>query len=170
MLYMALSVVFLFCRVTCLSTSTTSPTALNQCLKCCGSKERLKSPDTESIIRSRLQQSLVRSSSQTVSNSLLLLLLETVMQIMTAFTCWLLHFFFFYIDTLSNSDVFSIMLGSFLPDVVLLNITFSTGVMSIDEANGKGFNVQEHLFSDSSKAFSIEVPFSDPAVLRTVSA
>lgn len=61
------------------------------------------------------------------------------------------------------------MLGSFLPDVVLLNITLSSGVLSVEEANDKGFHVQEHLFTNSSKAFSIAVPFSDPAVLRTVS-
>lgn len=62
------------------------------------------------------------------------------------------------------------MLGPILPDVVLLNITFSTGVMSIEEANRKGFNMQEHLFTNGSKTFSIGVPFSDPAVLRSVSA
>ncbi|KAF7690540.1 zona pellucida protein AX 1 [Silurus meridionalis] len=67
----------------------------------------------------------------------------------------------------ADSEVFSIMLGSFLPDVELLNITLSTGVISVEEANRKGFNLQEHLFPDGSKAFSIHVPFSDPAVLRT---
>ncbi|KAB5540071.1 hypothetical protein PHYPO_G00097150 [Pangasianodon hypophthalmus] len=69
-------------------------------------------------------------------------------------------------NTGADSDVFKIMLGSFLPDVELLNVTLSTGVMSVEEANGKGFNVQEHLFTNGSKAFSIEIPFSDPAVLR----
>lgn len=72
-------------------------------------------------------------------------------------------------DTVADSEVFNITLGFFLPDVELLNVTFSTGVMSVDEANAVGFNVQEHLFNNGSKAFSIEVPFSDPAVLRTVS-
>ncbi|KAK3542320.1 hypothetical protein QTP86_022482 [Hemibagrus guttatus] len=70
-------------------------------------------------------------------------------------------------DTDADSEVFRITLGSFLPDVELLNITLSTGVMSVEEANNRGFNVQEHLFPNGSKAFSMEVPFSDPAVLRT---
>lgn len=70
-------------------------------------------------------------------------------------------------NTVADSEVFNITLGFFLPDVELLNVTFSTGVMSVDEANAVGFNVQEHLFNNGSKAFSIEVPFSDPAVLRT---
>ncbi|KAG7316350.1 hypothetical protein KOW79_019891 [Hemibagrus wyckioides] len=70
-------------------------------------------------------------------------------------------------DTDSDSEVFRITLGSFLPDVELLNFTLSTGVMSVEEANNRGFNVQQHLFPNGSKAFSMEVPFSHPAVLRT---
>lgn len=75
-----------------------------------------------------------------------------------------------FTGTVANLDVFRITLGSFLPDVVLLNITLSTGVeLSVEEANKRGFNVQEHSFPNGSKAFSVEVPFSDPAVLKTVS-
>lgn len=71
-------------------------------------------------------------------------------------------------DTHSDSEVFRITLGSFLPDVELFNLTLTTGVMSVEEANNRGFNVQQHLFPNGSKAFSMEVPFSHPAVLRTV--
>ncbi|KAM9435624.1 zona pellucida protein AX 1 [Clarias gariepinus] len=70
-------------------------------------------------------------------------------------------------NTAADSEVFKLMLGFFLPDVELLNITLSTGVLSVEEANEKGYNVQEHLFSNGSKAFSLEVSFFDPAVLRT---
>lgn len=77
--------------------------------------------------------------------------------------------FFPFTDTAEDSDMFHITLGSFLPDVELLNITLSTGVMSVEEANQRGFNLQEHLFPNGSKVFSIKVPFSDPSVLRTVS-
>ncbi|KAK2864323.1 hypothetical protein Q7C36_003477 [Tachysurus vachellii] len=69
--------------------------------------------------------------------------------------------------TAEDSDMFHITLGSFLPDVELLNITLSNGVMSVDEANERGLNLQEHLFPNGSKVFSIKVPFSDPSVLRT---
>lgn len=78
-------------------------------------------------------------------------------------------FFLFFTDTVADLKMFNITVGSFLPDVVLINFTLPTGVMSVEEAEGKGFNVQEHLFINGSKAFSIGVPFSDPAVVRTVS-
>lgn len=71
-------------------------------------------------------------------------------------------------DTVPNSGMFRIMLGYFMADVELLNLTTLIGVLSATEANLRGFHVQEHLFPNGSKAFSVDVPFSNPAVLRSV--
>ncbi|KAL0965042.1 hypothetical protein UPYG_G00276030 [Umbra pygmaea] len=66
-----------------------------------------------------------------------------------------------------EQQVFMLKLGTFNLDVVLLNITFSTGLLTIAECNARGFNVQEEISEDdSSKTFSVEVPFLDPVVLQ----
>ncbi|KAI1897329.1 hypothetical protein AGOR_G00082200 [Albula goreensis] len=62
--------------------------------------------------------------------------------------------------------VFDFFVGSFLYDVVLVNITFETGVLSVAEANDRGFNVQRHLSVNGSVGFSLQVPFSDPVVRK----
>ncbi|TSR99429.1 Zona pellucida sperm-binding protein 2 [Bagarius yarrelli] len=67
----------------------------------------------------------------------------------------------------AEAESFQITLGSFLFDVELLNITLATGVMTVEQANGRGYNVQEHVFPNGSKTFSMDIPFSDPAVLKT---
>ncbi|XP_046888632.1 uncharacterized protein LOC124475835 [Hypomesus transpacificus] len=60
---------------------------------------------------------------------------------------------------------FEILLGTFLPDVELINITFNTGLFSVAECNSKGFDVKEHRFPNGSKSFSLKVPFFEDAVL-----
>ncbi|TRZ00496.1 hypothetical protein DNTS_004526 [Danionella cerebrum] len=62
--------------------------------------------------------------------------------------------------------MFIVVLGTFLQDVELVNLTFSSGVLTVDEAIARGFNVQEQLFQNGSKAFRFQVPFSDPFVVR----
>uniref|UniRef100_A0AAR2IJ64 ZP domain-containing protein n=1 Tax=Pygocentrus nattereri TaxID=42514 RepID=A0AAR2IJ64_PYGNA len=69
-------------------------------------------------------------------------------------------------NTVAELGFFNMLLGTFLHDVELINITSSTGVMTLAEANVRGFNVQQHGFSNGSKAFTIQVPFSDPVVLK----
>uniref|UniRef100_A0A8C7HS80 Uncharacterized LOC109891559 n=1 Tax=Oncorhynchus kisutch TaxID=8019 RepID=A0A8C7HS80_ONCKI len=66
----------------------------------------------------------------------------------------------------STSLVFNVLLGTFLHDVSLLNITFTTGVLTVTECNARGFDFQEHRFANSSKTFSLQVPFSDEVVLK----
>ena len=61
--------------------------------------------------------------------------------------------------------MFEILLGTFLPDVELINITFNTGVFSVAECNAKGFDVKEHRFPNGSKSFHLKVPFFEDAVL-----
>ncbi|XP_051952187.1 uncharacterized protein LOC127622214 isoform X2 [Xyrauchen texanus] len=68
-----------------------------------------------------------------------------------------------------DQRVFDVLLGTFLHDVQLVNITFSTGVLTVAEANARGFNVQEHRFQNGSKAFRLQVPFSDTVVVTTQS-
>ncbi|XP_064195781.1 zona pellucida protein AX 1 [Anguilla rostrata] len=67
-------------------------------------------------------------------------------------------------NTVPEKRVFDFFVGSFLSDVELVNITFTTGVMSIAEANVQGFNVQEHILPTGLKGYFLQVPFSDPVV------
>jgi len=65
--------------------------------------------------------------------------------------------------------MFDVLLGPFLYDVELVNLTFPTGVLTLAEANLRGFNIQEQRFQNGSKAFRLQVPFSDSFVGKTVS-
>ncbi|XP_029966682.1 uncharacterized protein LOC115402311 [Salarias fasciatus] len=69
-------------------------------------------------------------------------------------------------DTDVESRLFNIHLGPFLPDVQLNNITFSTGVLTIEEIRAQGFLVQEHHYPNGSKAISLQVPFGADVVLK----
>ncbi|XP_056125463.1 zona pellucida protein AX 1 [Rhinichthys klamathensis goyatoka] len=66
-----------------------------------------------------------------------------------------------------DKRMFDVILGPFLYDVELVNITFSAGVLTLAEANVRGFNIQEQRFQNGSKAFRLQVPFSDSFVVRT---
>ncbi|XP_071324031.1 zona pellucida protein AX 1 [Trachinotus anak] len=68
-------------------------------------------------------------------------------------------------DTVPEDRVFSLHLGTFLHDVALRNITFSTGVLTLEECNTRGFTVQEHSLPDGRKSFSLQVPFDADVVL-----
>ncbi|KAM9840234.1 zona pellucida sperm-binding protein 2-like [Aulostomus maculatus] len=71
------------------------------------------------------------------------------------------------IDYTSAEDrLFSVHLGTFLHDVILKNITFPNGVLTVDECNAKGFHVQEHNFPGGTKSFSLQVPFDADEVLK----
>ncbi|KAK5919120.1 hypothetical protein CgunFtcFv8_023042 [Champsocephalus gunnari] len=69
-------------------------------------------------------------------------------------------------DTVPETRVFNVLLGTFLHDVELRNITFSTGVLTVEESNAKGFTVQEHSLANGSKSFSLQVPFDADVVLK----
>ena len=71
-------------------------------------------------------------------------------------------------DAVPEERSFEILLGTFLPDVELINITFNTGLFSVAECNSKGFDVKEHRFPNGSKSFSLKVPFFEDAVLAHV--
>lgn len=64
--------------------------------------------------------------------------------------------------------MFSVHLGTFLHDVELRNVTFSTGVLSVEECNARGFTVQERILANGNKSFSIQVPFAADVVLKRV--
>ncbi|XP_068198933.1 zona pellucida protein AX 1 [Antennarius striatus] len=69
-------------------------------------------------------------------------------------------------DTTIEDRLFRVQVGTFLHDVELRNITFSTGVLTVEECNAKGFTVQEHNFPNGSKSFSLQVPFESDVVLK----
>lgn len=84
----------------------------------------------------------------------------------------LLLFFFLIVlaDTVPEKQFFDILLGSFGPDVFLVNISFPAGVLSVEECNTRGFNLMEHpLPGRSLKSFSLQIPFADPHVLQMAS-
>uniref|UniRef100_A0A3Q3RDF0 ZP-domain containing protein Ig-like domain-containing protein n=1 Tax=Monopterus albus TaxID=43700 RepID=A0A3Q3RDF0_MONAL len=69
-------------------------------------------------------------------------------------------------NTVPEDRMFSFYLGTFLHDVVLRNITFVTGVLTVEECNASSFNIQEHNFTNKTKAFSLQVPFDADVVLK----
>ncbi|XP_022621514.1 uncharacterized protein LOC111236890 [Seriola dumerili] len=69
-------------------------------------------------------------------------------------------------NTVLEDRLFSVHLGTFLHDVVLRNITFSTGVLTVEECNSRGFAVQEHSLPHGRKSFSLQVPFDADVVLK----
>lgn len=64
--------------------------------------------------------------------------------------------------------MFGIHVGTFLDDVELKNITFSTGTATLEECVAKGFTVQEHRHPGGLKSFSLKVPFVATEVLKHV--
>uniref|UniRef100_A0A3Q3C616 Uncharacterized LOC102292328 n=1 Tax=Haplochromis burtoni TaxID=8153 RepID=A0A3Q3C616_HAPBU len=72
-------------------------------------------------------------------------------------------------ETVPKQQVFKLVLGHFAPDVALMNITFPSEVLTIAQCHARGFNIREHVSPNSSlKVFTLEVPFTDPAVLQSV--
>lgn len=70
--------------------------------------------------------------------------------------------------TIAEDRVFSVFLGNFLYDVELKNITFSTGVLTVQECTARGYTIQEHSFPNKTKGFSLHVPFDADVVLKSV--
>lgn len=64
--------------------------------------------------------------------------------------------------------MFKVLLGYFLSDVALESITFGDEVLSIQDCRTRGFNVLEHISLNSSKVFTLEVPFTDRVVQQMV--
>uniref|UniRef100_A0A3Q2XLB2 Zona pellucida protein AX 1 n=1 Tax=Hippocampus comes TaxID=109280 RepID=A0A3Q2XLB2_HIPCM len=70
--------------------------------------------------------------------------------------------------TNAEERLFGIHVGTFLDDVELKNITFSTGTSTLEECVAKGFIVQEHRHPGGLKSFSLKVPFVATEVLKHV--
>lgn len=75
---------------------------------------------------------------------------------------------FAILDTVPEEGKFRMILGTFLPDVDLINITAGSAVMTVSQAAANGFDIQQHIFPNGSIAFSLEVPFTQPAVIKEV--
>ncbi|XP_036003215.1 zona pellucida sperm-binding protein 2 [Fundulus heteroclitus] len=68
--------------------------------------------------------------------------------------------------TTPEAREFSLYVGSFLYDVELRNITFATGVLTVEESNARGFTVQQHLLANGTLVFSLKVPFDTDVVAK----
>ncbi|MGH0167850.1 UNVERIFIED_CONTAM: hypothetical protein FKN15_053395 [Acipenser sinensis] len=62
----------------------------------------------------------------------------------------------------------TVTLGTFLPDVELVKIIVGPETLTVPEANLKVYNVQEHVFPNGSKTYTLQVPFEDPNVKQKV--
>ncbi|MGH0177052.1 UNVERIFIED_CONTAM: hypothetical protein FKN15_001864 [Acipenser sinensis] len=71
-------------------------------------------------------------------------------------------------NTVPKDRVFNVTLGIFLPDVDVVDITFGLETLTVPEANLKGYNIQEHVFPNGSKTYTLQVPFEDPDVKKEV--
>lgn len=71
---------------------------------------------------------------------------------------------FMWSDTQPQKKAFDVLLGYFLPDVKLLNITFGSELLTVSEVIIKGIVLQEQSFPNGTKAFTLQVPFSEPHV------
>ncbi|XP_058863414.1 uncharacterized protein LOC117962877 isoform X2 [Acipenser ruthenus] len=71
-------------------------------------------------------------------------------------------------NTIPKARVFNVTLGTFLPDVELVKIIVGPETLTVPEANLKGYNVQEHVFPNGSKIYTLQVPFEDPNVKQKV--
>ncbi|XP_058863605.1 zona pellucida sperm-binding protein 2-like isoform X1 [Acipenser ruthenus] len=71
-------------------------------------------------------------------------------------------------NTVPKARVFNVTLGTFLPDVELVRIIVGPETLTVPEANLKGYNVQEHVFPNGSKTYTLQVPFEDPNVKQKV--
>lgn len=70
--------------------------------------------------------------------------------------------------TVPKQRVFKASIGPFASDVVLLNITFPSEVLTLDQCISRGFNIQEHRpQNDSLKLYTFNIPFTDRAVGQT---
>ncbi|XP_040016675.2 uncharacterized protein LOC120808112 [Gasterosteus aculeatus] len=65
-------------------------------------------------------------------------------------------------NTVPEEQIFKVLLGPFCADVALINITFSSEVLSAADCIARGLKIQEHMSPKScSKVFTLEVPFAD---------
>ncbi|MGH0170937.1 UNVERIFIED_CONTAM: hypothetical protein FKN15_059918 [Acipenser sinensis] len=71
-------------------------------------------------------------------------------------------------NTVPKARVFNVTLGTFLPDVELVKIIVGPETLTVPEANLKGYKVQEHVFPNGSKTYTLQVPFEDPNVKQKV--
>ncbi|XP_013871156.1 uncharacterized protein LOC106522625 isoform X2 [Austrofundulus limnaeus] len=68
--------------------------------------------------------------------------------------------------TVAQERYFTAYVGTFLHDVVLRNITFPNGIFTVEESNARGYLIHQHLISNGSIVFSLQVPFDSEAVLK----
>ncbi|OCT59506.1 hypothetical protein XELAEV_18000928mg [Xenopus laevis] len=70
----------------------------------------------------------------------------------------------FFNRTVPENRYFNVSLGNFFPDVGLKAFIIRTVMVTLDEANRRGFRVQTTDNGNGTRAFVLQVPFSDPLV------
>lgn len=121
--------------------------------------------DTKSSSPSRLLLCLDHPTLLTVSVKGSL----TVQRIKNIFLFACYFIFSLFVVTDAEQRMFDVLLGPFLYDTELVNMTFATGVITVAEASASGINVLEQRFQNGSKAFRLQVRFSDSFVISAVS-
>ncbi|XP_053567209.1 uncharacterized protein LOC128657011 [Bombina bombina] len=67
-------------------------------------------------------------------------------------------------ETYVPSRVFNVTIGTFLPDVVLVNVTVGQVTRTVDECKKVGYNISSIINTNGSITFVLKVPFTDPDV------
>lgn len=147
------------CRAMHQTSSTTLPILLSQCWKFFGGQIKLnKTQDIRSCSPLQPHQCLVLPTPMTVS--------------FTKKNLKVVCCKFFNMSGLSGTvpemREFNLYVGTFLHDVELRNITFTTGVLTVEESNARGFTVQQHVFDNGTSVFSIKVPFDTDVIFKHV--
>lgn len=150
------------CRAMPQTSCTISPILLSPCLRCSGGLMTLKMTlGTRSCFPSQLHQCLALHSLKIVSTAKQFINLQlwpggkTCNSVLSG--------------TVPEERYFTAYVGTFLHDVQLINITLPNGVFTVEESNARGFLIHQHLISNGSMVFSIQVPFDSDAVLKHVS-
>ncbi|XP_072263605.1 uncharacterized protein [Pyxicephalus adspersus] len=69
-------------------------------------------------------------------------------------------------DTIPQTLIFNVTIGTFLEDVELINITTGGDTRTVSQAQSHGFEVSPIKYTNGSVGFVLKVPFTDPQVSR----
>ncbi|XP_053316428.1 uncharacterized protein LOC128484134 [Spea bombifrons] len=69
-------------------------------------------------------------------------------------------------ETMKGTQIFNVTIGTFLPDVLLVNLTFERLTLTIDEAVKLGYTVSTRQQPNGNVTFILKVPFNDTNVKK----
>ncbi|XP_066451335.1 uncharacterized protein [Eleutherodactylus coqui] len=73
-------------------------------------------------------------------------------------------------ETIPSTLTFNITVGTFLPDVQLVNLTINGVVLTVPQAVNLGCNIQNKTHANGSVNFVLKIPFGDDRVIKEVTS